>query len=71
MKAYPRFNYVTDLIYVYEFDLENVEFKQGVQEKYNIRYATGAMYKDKIPPNIGIFSDVSTAASSIQYIHTR
>ena len=37
VKIHPRFNYMKAIIYVHEFDLENIdEFKQGLKESFNI-----------------------------------
>ena len=56
VKAHPRFNYVKALIYVHEFDLENVdEFKRGLEEKYNITDIQPAPFIKTKSPQTQVF----------------
>ena len=45
VKIHARFNYMETIIYVHEFDLENIdEFKQVLKESYNITDHTSTIY---------------------------
>ena len=47
---HPKYNYIRGLIYVHEFDLENVEdFKNGLQGTYNVDVRPATFIKTRSP----------------------